>query len=377
MPQLLRASGSTGAARRSRACARAPRRSCRPASAPRPCASPGSRMARGRARRRRSRRRPWDARIVVSARCGPRSCASTAASPSSATSPSPRRRGAGVVEVLAAGLNPVDVRSPPATSLRRHEPPYVVGSEGVGRRRTARTSTSTQAVAPYGSFAERALITPRSGYAFPAASIPRSRSPRDRRPRRLAGAQVARRAQPGETVLILGASGLVGQIAVQAARLLGAGHVVAAARSEEGLRARRRARRGRRPSRSPATTTGRRAPRGRRRRRRPRVRPAVGRARDRRARRAEAVRPAGPARPVGGRRGDADLRGDPRHAARDHRPHELRAPAGARRAAYERMAAPRRRRRATAEVERVPLEDVPDAWERQASAPGASSVIEP
>ena len=41
--------------------------------------------------------------------------------------------------------------------------------------------------------------------------------------------------EPGETVLVLGASGVVGQIAVQAAKLLGAGRVVAAARSEEGL----------------------------------------------------------------------------------------------------------------------------------------------
>jgi NADPH2:quinone reductase len=39
----------------------------------------------------------------------------------------------------------------------------------------------------------------------------------------------------GETVLVLGASGVVGQIAVQAAKLLGAGRVVAAARSAEGL----------------------------------------------------------------------------------------------------------------------------------------------
>jgi len=39
----------------------------------------------------------------------------------------------------------------------------------------------------------------------------------------------------GETVLVLGASGAVGQIAVQAARLLGAGRVVAAARDRDGL----------------------------------------------------------------------------------------------------------------------------------------------
>lgn len=38
--------------------------------------------------------------------------------------------------------------------------------------------------------------------------------------------------QPGEQVLVLGASGAVGQVAVQAARLLGAGRVIAASRDE-------------------------------------------------------------------------------------------------------------------------------------------------
>jgi NADPH:quinone reductase-like Zn-dependent oxidoreductase len=40
--------------------------------------------------------------------------------------------------------------------------------------------------------------------------------------------------QPGEHVLVLGASGSVGQVAVQAARLLGAGRVVAACRDPHG-----------------------------------------------------------------------------------------------------------------------------------------------
>ena len=44
------------------------------------------------------------------------------------------------------------------------------------------------------------------------------------------------RLAPGEQVLVLGASGVVGQVAVQAARLLGARRVVAAARSEDGRR---------------------------------------------------------------------------------------------------------------------------------------------
>jgi NADPH:quinone reductase len=41
--------------------------------------------------------------------------------------------------------------------------------------------------------------------------------------------------RPGESVLVLGAGGVVGQVAVQAARLLGAGLVVAAARSATAL----------------------------------------------------------------------------------------------------------------------------------------------
>ncbi len=40
--------------------------------------------------------------------------------------------------------------------------------------------------------------------------------------------------QPGEQVLVLGASGAVGQVAVQAARLLGAGRVIAASRTADG-----------------------------------------------------------------------------------------------------------------------------------------------
>ena len=43
------------------------------------------------------------------------------------------------------------------------------------------------------------------------------------------------RLEPGETVLVLGATGAVGNVAVQAAKLLGAGRVVAAARPGERL----------------------------------------------------------------------------------------------------------------------------------------------
>jgi NADPH2:quinone reductase len=145
--------------------------------------------------------------------------------------------GAEVLDVLAAGLNPVDVRIAGGTfPNERHEPPYVAGKEGVGRRADGSLVYFDASVEPYGAFAERTEIAPGGGYPVPdgldpalavclgvsglAAWLP---------------LEWRGRLAPGESVLILGASGVVGQIGVQAAKLLGAGRVVAAARSEEGL----------------------------------------------------------------------------------------------------------------------------------------------
>jgi NADPH:quinone reductase-like Zn-dependent oxidoreductase len=145
--------------------------------------------------------------------------------------------GVEVLDVLAAGMNPVDVRIASGTfPNERHETPYVAGKEGVGRRADGGLAYFEWSVAPYGAFGERTLIEAGSGYPVPdgldpalavcfgvaglAAWLPR---------------EWRGRLAPGENVLVLGASGVVGQIGVQAARLLGAGRVVAAARSEEGL----------------------------------------------------------------------------------------------------------------------------------------------
>ena len=91
-------------------------------------------------------------------------------------------------------------------------------------------------VLPFGSMAERALIDSRSTYEVPdevqdgvAVALGISGM--------TAWLALTWRAelQPGEHVLVLAASGVLGQIAVQAAKLLGAARVVAAARSPEGL----------------------------------------------------------------------------------------------------------------------------------------------
>jgi NADPH:quinone reductase-like Zn-dependent oxidoreductase len=113
--------------------------------------------------------------------------------------------------------------------------PSVAGREGVGTLDGERVYFDTP-IAPFGSMAERALVDPRSTYPVPdgvadgvAVALGISGL--------AAWLALTWRAQlqEGEHVLVLGASGVVGQIAVQAARLLGAARVVAAARSPMGL----------------------------------------------------------------------------------------------------------------------------------------------
>jgi NADPH2:quinone reductase len=145
--------------------------------------------------------------------------------------------GAEVLEVLAAGMNPIDIRiATGAFPLERYEPPYVAGKEGVGRRPDGSLVYFEYSWDRFGAFAERTAIEAGGGYPVPAGLDPA-----------LAvalgvsglaawlGLGWRGRLAEGETVLILGASGVVGQIGVQAAKLLGAGHVVAAARDERGL----------------------------------------------------------------------------------------------------------------------------------------------
>jgi len=145
--------------------------------------------------------------------------------------------GQAVVEVLAASLNPVDVAMASGTFYAGSPPlPSVVGREGVGLTGDGKLIYFDGPVPPYGSIAERVLIDKVSAVPLPADIDPALASSLG-----IAGLAawlaLEWRAQvkPGETVLVLGASGVVGQVAVQAAKLLGAARVVAAARSSEGL----------------------------------------------------------------------------------------------------------------------------------------------
>jgi NADPH:quinone reductase-like Zn-dependent oxidoreductase len=144
--------------------------------------------------------------------------------------------GQAVVDVLAAGVNPVDVSICAGRFYAGKPPlPSVAGREGVGMLNGERVYFDAP-ISPFGSMAERALIDPGSTYPVPdgvddgvAVALGISGL--------AAWLPLTWRAelQPGEHVLVLAASGVLGQIAVQAAKLLGAGRVVAAARSREGL----------------------------------------------------------------------------------------------------------------------------------------------
>ena len=148
-----------------------------------------------------------------------------------------------LIEVAAAPLNPVDLS---IANRRFYGPspatPYVPGREGVGRvidgpglKAGARVYFESEG--PHGSLAERSL-------APALQTVPISDGVRDEVAACLGipalaawlGLEWRGKLQAGESVLVLGATGVLGMVAVQAAKLLGAGRVIAAGRSREGLR---------------------------------------------------------------------------------------------------------------------------------------------
>jgi len=156
--------------------------------------------------------------------------------------------GKAVVELLAAALNPADLAIASGTFPAGSPPlPYVPGIEGVGRVvESSRFPAGTRVwasgrglgVGADGSFSERFAAAEEALFAVPddADDVVAA-----------AFGQVGLAAwmpltwlapvRDGETVLVLGATGSVGTVAVQAAKLLGAGRVVAVGRDESRLAA--------------------------------------------------------------------------------------------------------------------------------------------
>lgn len=144
--------------------------------------------------------------------------------------------GGEVVEVLLAGINPVDIAIASGLFDAGTPPlPYTAGREGIARKADGQVVWFDEVLFPTGSMAERAVLPAGHGVELPEGTAPEQ----------AIGFGIAGTAawlglewrgglKEGETVLVLGASGAVGQVAIQAARLLGAGIVVGAARSESG-----------------------------------------------------------------------------------------------------------------------------------------------
>jgi NADPH:quinone reductase len=159
-------------------------------------------------------------------------------------SPIPRRgSGQALVKVLAAPISPLDLLCATGKSyFGAPQLPYIPGVQGIGTVMEAERLTPGQRVwfscdagmkPGDGSMALYCVIDESAALVLPeevdndlAAALGLSAI--------AAWMALTWRGhlQPGEQVLVLGASGAVGQVAVQAAKLLGAGRVIAASRDE-------------------------------------------------------------------------------------------------------------------------------------------------
>lgn len=145
--------------------------------------------------------------------------------------PTPKEAGQILVTVVAAGLNPVDTLLA-VTANDRGPHPRVLGLEGAVSLND-RVYYIERAVQPNGTLAEWTIVKESDLIALPDDLDPTSAVPLG-----IAGLagwvpiETVVAVKRGETVVVLGATGAVGQAAVKAASYLGAGRVVAVGRNE-------------------------------------------------------------------------------------------------------------------------------------------------
>jgi NADPH:quinone reductase-like Zn-dependent oxidoreductase len=144
-----------------------------------------------------------------------------------------------LVDVLAAGLHPrVRTGARGAHYTSSGKLPMVPGIDAVGRRDDGTLIYFAADDHVTGTMAERAVVDVRRSVELPA-DIDVTRVAAAMNPAMSSWVALRRRVPiaPGQSVLILGATGNAGTMAVQVARRLGAGRIVAAGRNAERLAA--------------------------------------------------------------------------------------------------------------------------------------------
>ena len=142
-----------------------------------------------------------------------------------------------LVHVTASSLKPVDKQM--ATGAHYGSPrefPVICGMDGVGRLGDGTRVFFAGARRPYGAMAERTVVHRARCWPVPDA-LDDVTAAALVNPGMSAWLSVEWRAKlaTGETVLVLGATGVTGRLAVQIAKLLGAGRVIAAGRNAQAL----------------------------------------------------------------------------------------------------------------------------------------------
>jgi NADPH2:quinone reductase len=147
------------------------------------------------------------------------------------------QNGEAIVHVHAASLKPIDKQLASGSHYASYrELPCVCGTDGIGHLDDGQRVFFGGPRSPHGAMAQRTVV-PRA-FTFPvpenlddetAAALPN--------PGVSAWLSLAYRAklERGENVLILGATGVTGKLAVKIAKLLGAARVVAAGRNQQAL----------------------------------------------------------------------------------------------------------------------------------------------
>ena len=142
-----------------------------------------------------------------------------------------------IVHVHAASLKPIDKQLASGSHYARpRELPLVCGSDGVGHLSDGQRVFFGGPRPPYGAMSQRTVVPRALTFPVPenvtdetAAALPN--------PGVSAWLSLAFRAKlaQGENVLILGATGVTGKLAIKIAKILGAARVVAAGRNQEVL----------------------------------------------------------------------------------------------------------------------------------------------